>query len=145
MVGQAGTREAGGQATSDGEWLSPSFGLDEFACQDGTPVPAVSHAALSELCREYLEPLRARFGAAIVHSGYRTEAHNEHAGGIAGSYHVYELHPGCAAADVEFANGVPAEWAQHAEELGAGGVGRYDSMRFLHVDTRAEKCTWHQS
>ena len=144
-LGMAPVLEAAASAESRPTYLSPHFRLEEFHCHDGTPVPPQAYAAVSRLCQQYLEPMRQRFGPATVCSGYRTESHNERVGGTVFSRHVYELHTGCAAADVEFQRGTPADWAAYAEELGAGGVGRYDRLHFVHVDNRREALSrWHE-
>jgi hypothetical protein len=41
------------------------------------------------LCIQILEPLREKFGALLIHSGYRDPAHNESVGGVHGSFHLY--------------------------------------------------------
>lgn len=50
------------------------------------------------ICTELLEPLRERFGAILVHDGYRDPGHNDRVGGKPASYHLFE--GGRAAADV---------------------------------------------
>ena len=114
--------------------LTPHFHVGEFDCRDGTPVPPTAHAALRRLCEHYLEPMRARFGVCIVVSGYRHRAYNDRIGGAPRSVHVYDEHPREVAADVRFARGSGADWADVADELAAPGVGRYST--FVHVDNR---------
>jgi uncharacterized protein YcbK (DUF882 family) len=116
--------------------ITPHFRVTEFRCLDGTPAPRAAHPALKELCEEYLEPMRTRFGKAIVISGFRHRRFNASIGAPDGSIHCYEQHPAVVAADMRFARGTPAEWAAFAEGLGAPGVGRYDQSRFVHVDNR---------
>jgi uncharacterized protein YcbK (DUF882 family) len=118
--------------------ITPHFRLAEFHCRDGTPVPRSAHAALERLCEQFLEPLRERYGKAIVISGFRHRRFNAKYGGPEGSIHCYELHPQVVAADVRFARAMPDEWAAFAEGLGAPGVGRYEQSRFLHVDNRKD-------
>lgn len=120
--------------------LSPHFHIREFACKDGTPVPAIAVPALRRLCRDYLERMRATFGPAVVMSGYRHAKYNAAIGGARQSQHIYELTPGSVAADLIFRTGTPAQWAQLADQLGAGGVGQYPS--FVHVDNRPVKARW---
>ena len=126
--------------------ITPHFRLAEFNCHDGTPVPIAAHAALKELCELYLEPLRSRFGACTVISGYRHKAYNRRIGGAPRSQHVYELHPGSVAADVRFARGTPQEWYDAADKLalaiGHGGVGKYLDSAFIHVDSRPGQARW---
>ena len=77
--------------------LSPHFTLGEMTKTsakglDNTP----SHAAvmnLKNLCENWLENLRSRYGSPIViNSGYRSEAVNKAVGGVKGSNHL----TGCA-------------------------------------------------
>ena len=116
--------------------ITAHFRAREFDCHDGTPVPPVAHAALRRLCERYLEPMRLRFGAGTIVSGYRHRRYNDRVGGAARSLHVYDEHPEEVAADVRFARGTAKEWADEAERLGAPGVGRYERSGFVHVDTR---------
>lgn len=129
------------QPRADGARLSPHFTLAEFACKDGTKVPSASVPALTRLCNEVLEPLRERFGACTVMSGYRPAAYNRRIGGAKFSQHIYDLHPDSVAADLTFAAGRPSDWAQAAEPLcERGGLGRYPG--FVHVDNRPGKARW---
>lgn len=120
--------------------LSPHFRLEEFACHDGTPVPEHAHQALRELCREYLEPLRSRYGATTIISGYRTPEWNRAVGGAVRSYHVYRRGRRGVAADVRCARGTPLRWAELVDDLGAGGVSSEEAH--LHVDTRPRRARW---
>lgn len=75
--------------------LSPHFTLAEMVRSgtaitrgiDNTPSPVVMNN-LETLCRELLEPLRRRFGALRVTSGYRSHALNRAVGGAPGSQHI---------------------------------------------------------
>lgn len=121
--------------------LGVYFDSREFACKDGTPAPASSHPELRDLCRKYLDPMRRRFGPATVHSGYRTAGHNRSVGGAVESFHRYDLSGRYGvAADVTFRTGSPSQWAAAAEQLQAGGVGRYAT--FVHVDNRRGRARW---
>ena len=68
---------------------------------------------LEKLANEVLEPLRDRFGAIRVNSGYRSPAVNQAVGG-AGGYCTQATNPKCSshtsgnAADVEALDGTPA-------------------------------------
>jgi uncharacterized protein YcbK (DUF882 family) len=100
--------------------------------------------AVKRLATEVLEPMRAKFGACTVHSGYRTEAYNKRVGGKPGSRHQYHTFPSEPAADVTFPRGNPREWAAEAERLltGRGGIGTYPG--FVHVDIRAARSRWDE-
>jgi uncharacterized protein YcbK (DUF882 family) len=126
--------------------ITPHFRLAEFTSHDGTPVPVSAHEALMDLCRRYLEPLRARFGRCLVLSGYRHAAYNRRIGGAPRSRHVYDEHPGSAAADVRFQRGTTEQWYEAADALaranGHGGVGKYLDSAFIHVDNRPGQARW---
>lgn len=122
--------------------LSPHFNIREFACHDGRQVPKIAVPALKKLCVAYLEPMRAEFGPAHVLSGYRPADYNARIGGAKFSQHIYELTPDSVAADLVFRLGSPALWARFADQLGAGGVGRYDRSGFVHVDNRPDRARW---
>lgn len=120
--------------------LSPNFRTSEFDCHDGRKVPAIAIPALRQLCKVYLEPMRAHFCPGLVMSGYRPKDYNARIGGATLSQHIYELTPSSVAADLIFRTGTPAQWAQFADNLGAGGVGSYPS--FVHVDNRPVRARW---
>jgi uncharacterized protein YcbK (DUF882 family) len=127
--------------------LTKHFHSREFNCKDGTPVPSRDMNGLEALCRQYLEPMRKKYGPCTVHSGFRTPSHNARVGGASMSYHVYTRHDGNdQAADVSFAKGSPADWHRTASWLrsrrrgGRGGIGRYSS--FIHIDLRDYKADW---
>jgi hypothetical protein len=124
--------------------LSPNFVLAEFHCCRGhcaaASVPGDAIPALRRLVREVLQPMRDQFGRCDVHSGYRNAAHNGHVGGVTGSRHRYDVTPAEPAADVSFASGSVDEWARAARhrlrhQVGdVGGIGRYHSSGFVHID-----------
>ena len=125
--------------------LSPHFTTAEFKCSDGTPVPPESHEALRELCVNILEPLREKYGACHVNSGYRTRTYNRVIGGARYSQHIYDDGPAAVAAEVTFAKGSPRQGARSARwRFGKyriwrrnrrGGVGCYVRQNFIHVDS----------
>src|SRR5690242_701046 len=117
--------------------LTPHFSIAEFACHDGTPVPARSLHRLRLLCRDYLEPLRAEFGPVHVNSGHRDRAYNARVGGAPRSQHVYGAFGPGVAADVHCERGSVAAWYDFLDRLGAGGLGRYPT--WVHV--RSEEHT----
>ena len=119
--------------------LTPHFHVVEFDCHDGTPVPAASYDALRAHCRDYLEPLRAKFGAVHVNSGFRTRTYNASIGGASMSVHVYDAPwqhaPWAVAVDHVAAGASPgAVQAWHEANTHPDGMGRYGS--FTHVDNR---------
>ena len=120
--------------------LSRNFNLSEFHCCRGhctaEPVPSAAVPALRRLVTQVLQPMRDRFGTCTVHSGYRNAAHNGHVGGEPRSHHRYDMRPSAPAADVSFARGNVEQWATEARRrLGSiGGIGRYPSQNFVHVD-----------
>lgn len=114
--------------------LADNFTLGEFACNDGTDVVLV-HPSLVVL----LQNIRDHFGAAVhLTNGYRTPEHNSKVGGSVFSAHIYGM-----GADI-YVDGVPpSAVARYADdELGAGGVGRYDN--FTHVDVKGFGRRWGQ-
>jgi hypothetical protein len=127
--------------------LSPHFRATEFYCNDGSACPTTARPAMVKLCTVYLEPMRAKFGACYVLSGYRHVLYNAMIGGARQSQHIYEMGFESVAADLRFAKGNPAQWAEYARALrvknkGHGGVGRYDRAGFVHVDNRLYKADW---
>lgn len=127
--------------------LSTHFVVEEFDCHDGTKVMARDHAGLEYLCRTYLEPLRKKYGAVKVNSGFRTRAYNARIGGASQSYHVYTMHNGNdQAADITCRRGGPRDWHRTLNWLrdthrdGKGGLGLYPT--FVHCDIRDYKADW---
>jgi len=101
-----------------GKW----FRASEFACKDGTEEILI-HPQLVQL----LDAIREKVGPVSINSAYRTKTYNVKIGGAPKSKHVLGM-----AADIRCATKTPAEVAEIAAELGAGGVGIYSS--FTHVD-----------
>ena len=133
--------------------LTENFHSSEFDCNDGTPVPDRYIPALKKLCEVFLEPMRKKFGACTVHSGYRTPTWNTVVGGARMSYHVYTLRRRRegVAADVEFERGSVADWRAEAIRLRSqkrdekGGIGFYPAGGFIHIDTRDYPADWNGS
>lgn len=133
--------------------LTKHFNVSEFDCRDGTKVPVEYENQLKNLCEWFLEPLRAKFGACYVHSGYRTDNYNARIGGASASYHVYtDRRPRHGvAADLSFARGSVADWYREAKRLrkknrdGLGGIGFYPQGGFIHVDSRDYPADWNGS
>lgn len=127
--------------------LSTHFVVEEFDCHNGAKVQTRDYNGLAYLCKQYLEPLRAKFGPVTVNSGFRTEAYNASIGGAKNSFHVYTNHDGNdQAADVRCARGNPAQWRNFLAGIrarkrsGKGGLGLYNT--FVHVDIRDYKADW---
>jgi uncharacterized protein YcbK (DUF882 family) len=127
--------------------LSKHFTVEEFDCHDGTKVKPREYDGLRYLCRQFLEPLRAKFGSVTVHSGYRTAAYNRRIGGASNSFHVYPAHDGNdQAADISCARGNPKQWHAYLNSIrkrkrnGRGGLGLYST--FVHVDLRDTTANW---
>ena len=134
-------------ARRDKGQISKNFHLYEFSCHDGSYVPQKCHDALERLTRAYLEPMRAKFGACTVLSGYRHRAYNRVIRGATYSQHIYDVTPDTVAADLRFAKGNPKQWAAYAKELRGkykrgGGVGTYIRSDFVHVDNRHYTADW---
>lgn len=118
-------------STQGDQQVGPHFAVREFACSDGTDV-LLLHPALVQL----LEAIRAEWGRPVtVTSGFRTGAHNSKIGGADNSRHLYGL-----AADIVIPNVAPDTVADVADDLGAGGVGRYED--FTHVDVWGSRRRW---
>ncbi len=136
--------------------LTAHFTVEEFDSKDGARVPTADHRALELLCRWWLEPLRLVAGPVVVHSGFRSAAHNRAVHGARRSVHLLTtrmiglgerstLH--AAAADVTTARLSPAEvaaWARrhraaesHLGHRGRGGIGRYGA--FTHLDSSVSR------
>ena len=119
--------------------LSEHFTLREFACPCGCGSEAGKVAALTALCVDVLEPLRAELGVPLtIHSGYRCPAQNRRCGGAKASQHMLGT-----AADVVCSLPPDAVWeAAKAIQArrGRGGVGRY--TRFTHLDNRKGRSSW---
>lgn len=128
--------------------LSPHFKATEFYCHDGSAAPLRARPAMVALCTGYLEPLRAKFGACIVLSGYRHERYNQAIGGAVNSQHIYEQSFESVAADVRFETGTPAQWHAAAALIrkgsfgNKGGLGLYARSGFVHIDNRAYQADW---
>lgn len=105
--------------------ISENFARSEFRCKCGCGLDTVD----TELLR-LLENIRAHFDAPItVTSSHRCESYNQVVGGASTSQHLYGR-----AADIVVEGVDPSLVAELADQLGAGGVGKYSS--FTHVDSR---------
>ena len=118
-----------------GTRLSRNFTVREFACKDGSD-PVFVDSGLVAL----LQAVRDHFGKpVIIHSAFRTAAHNKAVGGAAYSQHLYGK-----AADIHISGVSTRQLADCAEALlpGTGGIGRYPEKGFVHVDVRPDKSRW---
>ena len=125
-------------ARKDKGQITKNFNLREFSTHDGSYVPTKSWGAIDRLATAYLEPMRAKFGACTILSGYRHRAYNRAIGGAMYSQHIYDVTPDTVAADVRFAKGNPRQWAAYAKGLRkkygkGGGVGTYINSDFVHL------------
>ena len=121
----------------DGEtYLSKNFQVHEFYCRDGSD-PIFVDSDLVTL----LQKIRDHFGKAVnINSAFRTAAHNAKQKNAA----KYSQHLYGKAADI-WIKGVSVDTlANYAETLlpNTGGIGRYYTDGFVHVDVRKTKSRW---
>lgn len=121
--------------------LTTNFTLQEFNCNDGTPVPADLIPNVQKLANN-LQILRDHLGESIhVNSGYRTPAYNKKVGGKSLSQHLKGT-----AADITCKSKSPKQLAAIIEKLITAGKLKFGGMGiypgFVHVDIRAGKARW---
>lgn len=121
--------------------LTKNFSIEEFYCNDGTPIPWNMVDEIKELA-ENLQVLRDSLGEPIrVNSGYRNPTYNDKVGGEDNSYHMK-----CMAADIVVKSKTPKQLHTIIEKLISsgkikqGGLGLYPS--FVHYDIRGTKARW---
>ena len=121
--------------------LTTNFDLAEFACKDGTPVPAAL-IPNAQLLANNLQVLRDYLGEPVhVNSGYRSPEHNAKVDGKKNSYHLKAM-----AGDLTCKSKTPKQLAAIIEKLIAekkmkqGGLGIYPG--FVHYDVRGTKARW---
>jgi hypothetical protein len=116
---------------------SSHFAYAEFDCRNGQELPKAAEPAVKEWCERIGEPLRDRFGAVHINSGYRPAAYNASVGGEPNSVHIYDFADRnfrAVAVDFTCERGSPAEWYAFAAGK-ADGRGIYAT--FIHADTRS--------
>lgn len=122
--------------------LTKNFNSKEFACKDGTAVPASLMINVKKLA-ENLQVLRDYLGKPIViNSGYRTPIYNKKIGGATSSQHLE-----AKAGDIRVEGMMPKEI--HAailklisdKKMHNGGLGLYSS--FVHYDVRTTPSRWN--
>lgn len=123
-------------AKDSGKKLSANFTVKEFRCKDGSD-PIFIDSELVEL----LQKIRNHFGKAVnINSAFRTASHNaKQKKASKYSQHLYGK-----AADIWIAGVSVDTLAAYVETLlpNRGGIGRYYSDNFVHVDVRATKSRW---
>ena len=116
--------------------LSKNFQVHEFACKDGSDPIFVDSNLVT-----VLQTIRDHFGRAVnINSAFRTASHNakqKHAAKY--SQHLYGK-----AADIWIKDVTVDALADYAETLlpDTGGIGRYYTDGFVHVDVRKVKSRW---
>lgn len=112
-------------------WTSPYFLREEFACSCGCGFDTIDYELV-----KVLEAIRGHFDRPMkVTSACRCESHNRVVGGKSGSFHLKGR-----AADVQVEGIPPNVVAELADDLGVGGLGRYET--FTHIDTRHGNARW---
>ena len=121
--------------------LTKNFALEEFACNDGRPVPDQYIPNVKELAYN-LQVLRDYLGEPIrINSAYRHPAYNKKVGGKPASQHLT-----ASAADIVAKSKTPKQLAAIIEKLifagkmKQGGLGLYPG--FVHYDIRGKKARW---
>lgn len=112
--------------------LTPHFHLREVECRCGRcPDTRID---LDHM--ERMERLRVALGCPVrITSGFRCPAHNAAVGG-----HPSSEHMDGTATDSQVPGVSPDRVADQAEEIGFGGIGRYDT--FTHTDSRLRLSRW---
>lgn len=124
--------------------ITKNFTIQEFYCNDGTPIPYNMLDSIKELATN-LQVLRDYLGSPIsINSAYRNPTYNEKVRGRSGSKHME-----CIAADIVVSGYSPKEVADTIEQLikegkmKQGGLGRYAT--FTHYDIRGTAARWGQN
>ena len=108
------------------EQLEKNFNLSEFACKDGTAVPAELVKNVKSLASN-LQVLREKLGKPIkINSAFRTKSHNKAVGGAKNSQHLV-----AKAADIVVSRTVPADVKKAIEALIKDGKMTQGGDRFV--------------
>ena len=121
--------------------LTQNFNINEFRCNDGTPVPKRFYTNVATLASQ-LQILRDELDEPIhINSAYRHPEYNERIGGRPESQHLT-----ASAADITVKSKTPKQLKIIVErlikqkKLHFGGIGLYPG--FLHVDIRSGRARW---
>ncbi len=122
--------------------LTKNFHLDEFKCNDASPVPE-EYMDNVILLTEQLQKIREHFDKPIVViSGYRSPDYNKKIGGAKRSTHMKAM-----AADIVISGVSSVEIWKVVKQMIAdgvihkGGVGLYET--FVHYDIRGRNARWY--
>lgn len=123
--------------------MSKYFSDCEFACHHCGQLPA---NGMDPNLLIVLDTIREIIGKPItVNSGYRCEYWNHEVGGVLNSQHVLGI-----AADLTY-DGIDVDYLADVAERALnfygfeGGVGKYWSQGFVHVDTRGYTARWTEN
>jgi uncharacterized protein YcbK (DUF882 family) len=121
--------------------ISRKFDLSEFACNDGTDVPAEYLPNVISLAKN-LQVLRDTLKKPVtINSGYRSPDYNKKIGGASKSQHLL-----AKAADIRVPGLLAIEVYNvilrliEQGKMHNGGLGLYDT--FVHYDVRATPARW---
>jgi uncharacterized protein YcbK (DUF882 family) len=121
--------------------LTENFHLQEFSCNDGTPVPPELMQNVIRLATN-LQVLREHLGERIsINSAYRHPNYNKKIGGAPDSMHLRAM-----AADITVKSKTPKQLKAvierliKAKKVNFGGIGLYQG--FVHVDIRQGHSRW---
>jgi len=124
--------------------LTKNFHIDEFSCNDGTPVPPELYGNVLFLAQN-LQVLRDALGVPIkIVDGYRTSDYNKNIGGKSDSRHLSALAADFVVSSVgETYNDVLdiIDGLMESGEMESGGVGDY--RVFVHYDCSGDKIEWN--
>lgn len=116
--------------------LSKNFHVREFKCKDGSDPIFIDDELVT-----LLQKIRDHFGKAVnINSAFRTASHNARQKKSS----KYSQHLYGKAADIWIAGVSVDTLAAYVETLlpGKGGIGRYYTDGFVHVDVREVKSRW---